>query len=137
MSLTAELATTVRKSKTAWRELVHETARTGIEPPLAAIEHAGGSGDPAALVERFRSDVDLAVEFAMARAAEEAHLSRMRQIAAAGDPAAAVKAAEAALLEAKSRLALYHSSIEAAAYPGRKANHLARTRPDLFDEAGG
>jgi hypothetical protein len=136
MSLTKELAISTAKTVARWRELVHESVRTGIEPPLAAIQQAAGSGEPSAVVERFRFDAGLVAEYGMARSAQQGHLARMKQIEEASNPAEAVRAAEAALAEARSTLAIYHGFIEAAVHPGRLANHIAAKRPDLFDEAG-
>jgi hypothetical protein len=137
MSLTAELNTAVRRNRTAWRELVHEAASTGVEPSLVALERAsGGSLEPTTIVEKFREDVDLVAEYGMHRASEAHYLARLREISAAGDPAAALKEAEQAFKEAQQRLALQNAFVIGAVEPGRRANHIARTRPDLFDEAG-
>ena len=137
MSLTAELNTAVRRNRTAWRELVHETASTGVEPSLVALERAsGGSLEPTTIVERFREDVDLAREYRMYRDSEANALARLQSLTAAGDLAAAVREAKQSLAEAQQRLALRNAFVIGAAEPGRRANHIARTRPDLFDEAG-
>jgi hypothetical protein len=135
MSLEIELQTQRAKATNQWANLVREAATTGTEPSLAALERAsGGSREPSTIVERFREDVDLAREYQAHRDSEAFYLARLREITAAGDPAVVLKEAERAFGEAKERLALSHAFIAGAAEPGRRANHLARTRPDLFSE---